>query len=373
MALLNEDARHFDWGRFLDLAVRQNVIALVGRNLRETGLLAATAGHRRSVPTYHRQLLPLIYDANRARNERMSAELETIALALSTQPDLAARALVCKGLPLALAAYGDVGVRRMVDIDIVVSRPDVPRLVALLKSLGYVPGRLSIDRTAIEPYPSELLRVLLLSPNLPPYVRLTGDPLYPDGNVGISTAIFPRRTGFDLPIEDVVARSEWFRLGASRIRVPCAADFLLDMCAQFFRDAKSLTAITWYRDITLMKCCDLAAFASLITLRDDWELVLELARDNGLGVPVHFALQWANLLYPAVVPEYVLAGDRHVLEFDDELLHTYGEVEGRRFAWRERDLLTRLFSTDRAWETEEVPAISATFGLPDTTARAEKA
>jgi hypothetical protein len=58
-----------------------------------------------------------------------------------------------KGVHWAVSLYGDLGLRRSSDIDLWVPQKEVPRAVALLQDLGYVPGR-----SASFPDPERFLR-----------------------------------------------------------------------------------------------------------------------------------------------------------------------------------------------------------------------
>ena len=73
---------------------------------------------------------------NTERNRRLLADLRDVCAALQ---DHGIPALVLKGLPLAQEYYGDLGLRVLYDLDLLVKVEDSSRALQILREKGYVP------------------------------------------------------------------------------------------------------------------------------------------------------------------------------------------------------------------------------------------
>ena len=77
------------------------------------------------------------YQENAARNVLLADELASIIKTLS---DSGVDAINFKGPALAIAAYGDLSLRRFIDLDLIVRRNDVASAIEVLSALGYAPA-----------------------------------------------------------------------------------------------------------------------------------------------------------------------------------------------------------------------------------------
>ena len=117
-----------------------NYLALLARRHSITPLLYRQLERHASqlVPPAFLAKLKLQYQENSARNIILTAELCRLikvfrAAGIETIP--------YKGPVLALFAYGDLALRRFVDLDIIVKKSDVPRARDLLLAEGYTPTK----------------------------------------------------------------------------------------------------------------------------------------------------------------------------------------------------------------------------------------
>jgi hypothetical protein len=119
-----------DWNYLALLAKRHSIIPLLYRQLERHA--------SRSVPSTYLAKLKLEYQQNAARNIILSEELCGVikqfrAAGIETIP--------YKGPVLALFAYGDLALRRFVDLDVIVRKSDVTRARDLLLASGYKPTK----------------------------------------------------------------------------------------------------------------------------------------------------------------------------------------------------------------------------------------
>jgi hypothetical protein len=119
-------ASNLDWNYLAQLARRHSITPLLYRQLeRHASELA---------PSTHLAKLKLEYQANSARNIILTEELSRLIKLFS---DAGIETIPYKGPVLALYAYGDLALRRFVDLDVIVKKSDVPRARDLLLAEGY--------------------------------------------------------------------------------------------------------------------------------------------------------------------------------------------------------------------------------------------
>ena len=114
-----------DWGAFLDLLARHRVEGLA------LSALQRVASH---VPQNVLSALSISAARLARRALILAAALGEISAALESE-DIPF--LTVKGTPLAVIAYGNIGIRHAKDVDILVRPADFARTVAVLKRLGF--------------------------------------------------------------------------------------------------------------------------------------------------------------------------------------------------------------------------------------------
>lgn len=119
-----------DWNYLALLAKRHSIIPLLYRQLERHA--------SELVPTEHFAKLKLRYQENHARNIILTNELCQL---INLFNDVGIDAIPYKGPALALFAYGDLGLRRFVDLDVIVKKADVLRARDLLLAQDYAPGK----------------------------------------------------------------------------------------------------------------------------------------------------------------------------------------------------------------------------------------
>lgn len=120
----------FDWDYFYRLARRHSLVPLVYRQL-ESSI-------KDQVPADVRQRFRKDYQENAARNVVLTDELVSLIEGLANE---GIDAIAFKGPVLALSAYGNVTLRRFVDLDLIVRRADIGRAIQALERRGYAPAK----------------------------------------------------------------------------------------------------------------------------------------------------------------------------------------------------------------------------------------
>ena len=119
-----------DWDYLFQLARRHAVIPLLYSQLAREGA--------NFIPPSDLAVLRLHHQQNHARNIILADELVRL---ISLFNDAGIEAIPYKGPALAVFAYGNLALRRFVDLDVIVRKHDVLRARDLLLADGYAPGK----------------------------------------------------------------------------------------------------------------------------------------------------------------------------------------------------------------------------------------
>ena len=123
-------AKEVDWEYLFLLARRHSVVPLLYLQLHQ---------HASDlVPEEHLQKLKQHYQENSARNTVLAAELCRL---IGLFEDSGIKAIPYKGPVLSLFAYGDLALRRFVDLDVIVRKTDVLKARDILLADGYTPSK----------------------------------------------------------------------------------------------------------------------------------------------------------------------------------------------------------------------------------------
>ena len=166
----------------------------------------------------------------RCANFVLTGELLTLLRLFEKQ---GIRAVPFKGLTLAAFAYGDLGLRDIGDLDLLVRKRDIPRARELLIAQGYQP-MFALNRVQEAAYLRSLCQL--------PFVCAE-----PPGMVELHTKIMPREFSFPLDFARLWDRRTSISLGGQEVPSFSPEDLLLVLCAH---GAKHLwTCLKWICDV----------------------------------------------------------------------------------------------------------------------------
>ena len=117
-----------DWHEVVDMAAHHGLVPLLFKRLKESDARAC-------VPADAWKGLRSAYFASADRNARLYRELRTVLRCLRSS---GIPVIVLKGAYLAEAVYGDVALRPICDVDLMVPRAELPRAQAVLLDMGCV-------------------------------------------------------------------------------------------------------------------------------------------------------------------------------------------------------------------------------------------
>lgn len=258
-----------DWNALAALARRHSLFPLLYRQL--------AAVVPQAVPPESLQRMKELYQGNAARNLFLLGELERVFRALAED---GIAAIPYKGPLLAMAAYGDLSLRRFVDLDIIVRKDDVARAMSTLTRLGY-----QLDPVAS---PAQLEFLMRTQYDLV-FKRDEGRML-----VELHWEVAPRLFAMELAAENLWRQAMPRAVGEREMLMLSAEDMLLSLCVH---GSKHL----WER---LAWVCDIAEWlAAHPNLR--WTDLLDQAERTGQRRMLLVGLRLAAELLDAPMPELV--------------------------------------------------------------------
>ncbi|HWN08062.1 MAG TPA: nucleotidyltransferase family protein [Pyrinomonadaceae bacterium] len=258
-----------DWDYFHRLARRHSVLPLIYSQLSKLNSL--------NIPSSELDRLRKNYQNNAARNLLLSAELCKILQQLESA---GIEAVPYKGPALAVYAYGNVALRRFVDLDILVRKGDVLQALKILEGAGFV---------CPTPWTSAQRTLLLRTQHNLSMSRESGL-LVVELHWEVASRLFAR----SLQAEDVWGRLASMRLNNLEVKCLAAEDLVLSLCVH---GSKHL----WER---LAWICDVA---ELIRTRKeiDWDTLLARAVSAGSQRMLLLGLHLANSLLDAPRPAQI--------------------------------------------------------------------
>ena len=299
-----------DWDYVYQLARRHSILPLIYSQLSKVVA---------NVPPAQLARLKENYQHNLARNLLLTAELCRILQRFETA---GIEAVPYKGPALAVYAYGNVALRRFVDLDILVRKADALRAKELLIADGF---------TCSAPWTHAQQTLLLRTQHNLSLSRDEGR-MVVELHWEVASSLFAP----SLQAEDLWGRLETMRLNNVAVKSLSAEDLLLSLCVH---GSKHL----WER---LAWICDVAELA---TTRTDlnWSVLLDRAASSGNDRMLFLGLYLANGLLGAPFPDPVkskLAEERTLASLANEVSKRLFGVEqspvsisqSLRFNWRVR-------------------------------------
>jgi hypothetical protein len=272
------------WHEVAELAIRHDVAPLLFRRLKQSAA-------RTCVPADAWERLRLNYLVGAARNARLHRWLEPVLCGLR---HAGTRVIALKGAFLAEAVYGDVALRPMCDVDLLVPSAELSRAQAVLLDLGGV----SIERShKAAPAPGPQHRDMESSGQTEPHLHLPGV-VFPHLFVEVHWTI-ARATG---PVR-VDTAGLWQRarpatVAGVEVLALSPEDLLLHLCLH--------VCYQHHLDAGLLSFCDIAETIHRYREEMDWGQVVRTAREWGATRYVGLTLQLVGHMLGGAVPDDVV-------------------------------------------------------------------
>jgi hypothetical protein len=318
---------HVDWHKLLQLAREGALTPLLYHATRDRDLL----------PAHVEDDLRLDYFRTARRNALLFHELER-ALCRLAQDHLPTTLL--KGAALAQVVYGNVALRPMFDLDLLVHREDVPAALRALRDLGYIPTAPETRPGDTLIYENELMLVKRgdVDTWLEVHWSLFNSPHYQNA----------------LPVDWLWRNTLPSDIGQTPARVLASEAQLLHLCGHLLlhHGCGSELQPLWLYDVAALIWCDAE--------RLDWEEVLIRARSYDLVLSLQRVVPRAVEKWNAPVPVAVLERI-HTLRPSREEARVVARLTARRRPVAQRfvaDLasITGWRARVRYWRNNMIPS-----------------
>jgi hypothetical protein len=259
------------WQAFLKLAAGQRVRPLVWHRIQEKGLANL-------VPVEVAEAFRKSVLGNTTRNLRLYGELRQLLSMLQSE---GLELILLKGIYLASAVYEQIGLREMNDIDVLAHPSDLPRMVEIMTSLGYVPlSPICMDVTFQTQH-----HLPRMTKNEWAAFELHWCLVYP----GLS---------YSLDIEDLWKHAVFVQAAGFNARALSPEDLLLHLSVH----------VSYHHqfNFSLRPFCDIAEIIHRFNSAIDWHAFVEQAIAKKLQRGVYLTLRLAKEMVEADVPAFVL-------------------------------------------------------------------
>jgi hypothetical protein len=260
-----------DWDSVIQLSARHGVAASLYQRLK-------TLGPDTNIPPSVMQSLRKIHRRNGLRNIRLYDELSKVLGILQTD---GIPAIALKGAHLAEVVYGNIALRPMRDVDLLVRKADLSRVEEKLLEMGYTPHEENAQHMKDHFHCG--------------YVK---DVLYIEIHWNIQRPTSPFRPDID----GLWERAQPAKVAGVEVLVLSPEDLLLHLCLHH----SSLHSVQMWFSHGLWFLWDIYTVVQHWQKRMRWEQVLRRAQQWDAGKPAYFMLYLARELLAAPVPDDVL-------------------------------------------------------------------
>ncbi|MBI4767436.1 MAG: nucleotidyltransferase family protein [Deltaproteobacteria bacterium] len=257
-----------DWEVFIEEAARHGLTPLFYHRLKVFPPEAP-------IPDWVRRRLRLLYLQNAGRTMNLYQGLGKVLEVLGKN-DIPVMAL--KGAHLARLVYGNIALRPMGDLDLLVKKKDLPRVEEKLLEIG-------LALTGTQKKNPEILHHLVY--------RWPGKEICVEVHWNIIGSAFP----FNVDPEGLWNRARPAVFDGLEIKVLCPEDLLLHLCLHTARDLYQTG---------LRPFCDLLEVIRQNENKMDWDQVFLRSGEWGIGKFVYLTLKLTRELLGASVPEDLL-------------------------------------------------------------------
>lgn len=316
-------AESFDWDVVLEVAARHTVSTLVYEELQrvsgptapaaksgsetETGPEPGTMGTTEQLPARVLETLQQRSQIVARRNLRLLGAVANLSSALQ---DEGIRAIPYRGPVIASHLYGDVGRREFRDVDLLVSRRDIPAIKSILEDRGFEP--VYVDDSVTELTPTQEWAYRRVEREYTFYRER--DDLEVELHWRVLSRHFP--TAFDL--ETVWDRRSTTTIAGTDVPVFGPEDRVLACCIHGSRHRWE--RLHWSVDVAV----------ALETQSVDWDVILERARRHNCRRLLLLGLAVTDWLYDVPLPDRV----RRLIAADQSLERLLATVKARLFTGR---------------------------------------
>ncbi|MHB8094189.1 MAG: nucleotidyltransferase domain-containing protein [Candidatus Aminicenantales bacterium] len=225
-----------------------------------------------------------------------------------------------KGLSLANKVYGDIALRPMSDVDLLVKEEDLVKAGRILLTLGY------------QQYFPSWERVVKIYHHLPPFTNKNGTMIELHWNI-----VAPD-SPIKVDLDGLWERSRLINVDHVKVRAFSPEDIFLYLCIHAGFHLKT--------GLDLIPFCDMAGLIKNPTEKIDWPIVMERATRWGCQKCVYLMMVLVRNLLGAAPPDIIMLGmepdDYQSVYFDEALEQIFNDNPSDRLIRKRIDQLSQI-------------------------------
>jgi hypothetical protein len=269
-----------DWDCFLRKARENGISAVVYSQLKE---IRKDCPY---IPSFVFKKLKKVYYLNATKNSLIFEELGKV---LKTFRKTGLQVIILKGAVLAEKIYGNLALRPMTDVDLLVKKEDLWRLDEQLKNLGYRPSDISVEDIDFSSTYLTTLDYRSLSPNSPSFHT----------HWHFVNSTIPNESYIkNIKIEDIWRDAEKTKIADVETLVMAPHHLLIHLSEHALRVTHSLSKLSFF--------CDIDEVVNSYQERLDWELLIKESLKFNLNRMVFLSLYFTAKFLKTKIPKNVL-------------------------------------------------------------------
>lgn len=244
---------------------------------------------------------------------------------------------VIKGAVLSQAAYGDITYRKSGDIDLLVSRSHVDKLINIMRNNEFIQGKITDE--GIKPFTrQEILFHSSLSHQTAPFVKKTNNILCPYIEVDINMDTIWGESKIKADMDYILSNTVPVNIcGVTTYKLNTAIEFI-SLCLHHYKDMNSIYLLSC-GSLKLSLFCDIY-FYLINNNVDIAELITECNKLN-ISEYVYYCIYYTNLIFSDVRLDAYLPALEN--KKDKNIIDTFGLADDERKNWN-ISFYERLFS-----------------------------
>lgn len=320
LSLLSEN---INWFEFFKYALYHKTAVLCWKNLR-------TISPHVFIPKYLDDMMNYCYLSTKMRNRLCLKEAHRVVENLDKNGVIS---IPVKGTFLLENIYKDFGVRYSGDSDFLVRKADVENLERILTNMGYVMGHYSYSQKRIDPIKRrELLKWKLYMSNLCPFLRLSGSDLFPTYKLDFRHSLDDKLD--ENPINEIIENYK-------NTGVVESCYYFLHLCTHFYDEAKHSVDIELYKDLNIIKLCDIREFYLKYMCERELKKFYDFVNKYHFEEQVYFTMMFLKLIYNDGYENEIL---NNIVCENKNTINTFGDNSLENQESSRKDIMERLFS-----------------------------
>lgn len=243
-----------------------------------------------------------------------------------------------------LCAVYPTAYRTSNDIDILVAPQDVTAISRTLYRDGFRQG--DIRNGKFEPATrKEIIVSKMMRGETVPFIKEVNLPSMKFLEIDINFSLDYKPGDTEL-LTKMLDNATVYKINDKYVRTLRKDDFFIHLCSHLYKEATTLPWIEMKRDMTLYKYCDIYMLLNDASM-EEINLIFERAKENNMEKICAFAvLQTAKLFN--FTNNFAILKSKQILKDDPEFIHrVISPKDKKEFIYKEKNILTRLFSNDR--------------------------